>query len=139
MPCSSVRLDTHKYILVKFLRKKDLVLNTEISNKAEIYFDYNPPIITNIASSIIKESVGTIEVKAQEEFVVYPNPSSGTIRVLSLQEGTLRIINTLGNTLKTQTLKKGINTIQCTELKTGAYILTVETGQGTQQSKLIIE
>jgi hypothetical protein len=88
---------------------------------------------------VITQNVGVLEVEAQEELVVYPNPSTGTIRVSSVQEGTLKIMNVLGRIVTTKTIKAGINTIHCTDLETGVYLLNLETEQGVQQSKLIIE
>lgn len=56
------KLGCHGY--VKFLIKplSTLTAGTIINNKAAIYFDYNAPIITNVAQTVIKNVVTPVEL-----------------------------------------------------------------------------
>jgi len=50
---------------------------TQIKNKADIYFDYNTPIVTNTTINTLVSSVGIEEVASSSDNVkVYPNPFS---------------------------------------------------------------
>lgn len=45
---------SHGFVLFKIKPKTTVALNTVIPNKAAIYFDYNAPVITNTANTLIK-------------------------------------------------------------------------------------
>ncbi|HPI55645.1 MAG TPA: hypothetical protein PLU10_13185, partial [Chitinophagaceae bacterium] len=47
------------FLTYKIKSKSNLVLADVINNQAEIYFDFNPPIITNIASTQVMNTVTT--------------------------------------------------------------------------------
>lgn len=82
--------DSHGFVTFDILRKKDLPIGTEIFNKAAIFFDFNPPIITNQVRSVVHVFTG-IEPKNQaiqaESWQLFPNPNWG---IFSLRyNGTL--------------------------------------------------
>jgi len=53
--------------------------NFEIKNKAFIYFDQNPPIITNEVVSRYEDKPLSIKKQRINDVLVYPNPSSGEL------------------------------------------------------------
>ncbi len=69
---------SHGFITYKIAPKKGLAENTLIENTAGIYFDFNPPIITNTTQSVmVSELPKTTSVKElvnQQVIKVYPNP-----------------------------------------------------------------
>ncbi len=50
-------IKSHGYVTFRIKPKTNLALNTTIPNKANIYFDYNSPIVTNTAVTTITEPV----------------------------------------------------------------------------------
>lgn len=46
---------SHGFIAFKIKPSSSLVTGSKIENKADIYFDFNPPITTNFAATVIKE------------------------------------------------------------------------------------
>ncbi len=67
---------SHGFVTFKIKRKANLALGTEIKNKAEIYFDFNEPIVTNTTTNIISFLIdGTIDKKASSAGNVFPNPA----------------------------------------------------------------
>ena len=67
--------------------KMNLPLKTKIKNRAAIYFDFNPPVITDYSSicldsaerdtiSVVESIVSTSKLIPDEHPTVYPNPSS---------------------------------------------------------------
>jgi len=47
---------------------------SEVTNKAYIYFDYNPPVITNDAFVTLDEHLNTQEISLTDDYDLYPNP-----------------------------------------------------------------
>ncbi len=67
-----------------------VVLDDEFDNQASIYFDFNDPIITNVAESIVYDpSVAVSEVQGESEVLIYPQPAKDllTIDVSELVRG----------------------------------------------------
>ncbi len=67
------------FVQFRIKQKKDVPIGTKIENSAGIYFDYNAPIITNLATHTISKpifnTVKTIEIINQTVLVeVSPNP-----------------------------------------------------------------
>lgn len=60
LPASSVdEPGSHGYVAFKIKTRGNLVLGDSLKNNAAIYFDYNLPVITNTAASVISEDVYT--------------------------------------------------------------------------------
>ena len=51
-----------------------------IVNQALVYYDYNPPKVTNKTNIVVKPKT-TITIKESKSFVIYPNPSKGVIKI----------------------------------------------------------
>ncbi|MES1181245.1 MAG: hypothetical protein ABUL44_00465, partial [Flavobacterium sp.] len=50
---------SHGYVAFKIKTKNNLVIGDSVNNKAAIYFDFNPPVITNIATTIVSHASST--------------------------------------------------------------------------------
>ena len=75
---------------------------TSILNDADIYFDFNEPVITNQTLHTVNKwlnayPVGIAQVPNSSEgfYSVYPNPTSGTIRIKQKEVSTLTEITVL--------------------------------------------
>ncbi len=85
----------------------NLLPGTEITNEADIYFDENPPIITNQTLHTIFEGfvnvAGLEEISKKEtDLLVFPNPSNGkfTLQSQYILEGQYGIYNQQGKLIK---------------------------------------
>jgi hypothetical protein len=67
--------ESHGFVSYTIKRKKGLVAGTELLNQADIYFDYNEPVITNTAKARIMSPTSTIEKAATVNGNVFPNPA----------------------------------------------------------------
>ncbi|MBL7794704.1 MAG: T9SS type A sorting domain-containing protein [Saprospiraceae bacterium] len=81
LPDSSANeLASHGLVQFSIYPVADLPPGTVISNQAGIYFDFNPPIVTNYAETWVQTTVGVHQpVFAQEKIRLWPNPGSGDI------------------------------------------------------------
>jgi uncharacterized repeat protein (TIGR01451 family) len=110
----------------------NLAQGTEITNDADIYFDFNDPIITNTTTHRIYE--GFVAVADLEEMMietsglaVYPNPSNGSFTLVLDKEigaGSYSLYNQLGKIVKTGMITGKKTTIEL-DLNGGMYYLMV--------------
>jgi uncharacterized repeat protein (TIGR01451 family) len=78
------------------------LIGTTIENTAAIFFDFNAPIITNTAETIIEVETSAVSASGSTLVVeAFPNPTSGVIRIhihpaQKTNGALLRIYNSLG-------------------------------------------
>lgn len=115
------------YVVFKIKTKSDLVLGDTVSNTAGIYFNYNPPVITNTASSTFT-ALAIDNTELAKLVSLYPNPAEQTLFIKSdgLQIDSVAIFNLLGQEVMkvTGTNLREINTAK---LAAGTYILQAKT------------
>jgi uncharacterized repeat protein (TIGR01451 family) len=112
----------------------DLAPGTEITNDADIYFDFNAPITTNTTVHRIYEgfvSVAALEEMSKEEagILVYPNPNNGEFTIVQENNsvGNYSIFDQQGRVVKTGILE-GQKTPINLDLHNGIYYLMVGDG-----------
>jgi len=120
-----------------------MAIGDSLINNAYIYFDENPPVITNYAS--VKR---IIEVRENEELLrangasllVYPNPTENKIFLKNISNIPLSVViyNVLGCKITTLIIdKQSVLTYDLPQLEAGIYLLNVkETGVSL---KLMVE
>ena len=126
------------YIVFKIKTKSTLVLGNTFSNLANIYFDYNFPIVTNNYTTTIQNSLGLSENELYKNIIIYPNPAKNTIN-FETKETILKIeiYDISGRILSSNSVIE--NKIDISNLKIGNYILKVFTVNGVMSSKIIKE
>lgn len=129
------------YVAFKIKTKSTLVLGNTFSNTANIYFDYNFPIVTNTATT-------TIAVLSNQDFdfgsyfTVYPILAKDVLHLYTKNEiglKTINIYNTLGQMVMVVINPENNATIDVANLKTGTYFIKVITNKGTANTKFIKE
>lgn len=114
------------YVLYKIKLRNDLVLNDVFENSASIYFDFNFPIYTNVASTTISNILSNNDFIEGENIKAYPNPVSDYLYFNNLTNGKINKIlmfNGIGQLVfeSVQDLRK----IDMTDFKSGVYILKI--------------
>ena len=127
------------YVAFKIKTKPTLVLGDTFSNTASIYFDYNFPIVTEPAVTVIA-------VLAKQDFVfenyfrIYPNPASDVLKIESKQNievQSISIYNTLGQVVLVVPNAKATKVVDVSGLQTGNYFIKIHTDKGTSNAKFI--
>lgn len=135
--------ESHGFVQFKLNRKAGLPPGTVISNKAYIYFDYNPAIITNTASATLTLPVGLNDNHASNSMTVYPNPSTGKLNILfakPIARGTVEIQSILGEKILKQNIHNRSEMVITPEnISDGIYFVKVFDGNETLCRKLIIK
>jgi uncharacterized repeat protein (TIGR01451 family) len=132
-PSSEDEPGSNGYITFKIKPISTIAIDDVIENTADIYFDFNFPIVTNTVSTTVT-ALATSDFDTVT-FTIYPNPTT-TFLYISLNDTNnvkeVTVYNTLGQKLLTTI---NTNTIDVSTLSQGTYFITVETdnGKATQQ------
>lgn len=126
------------YVSFKIKTKSTLNLGDTFSNTANIYFDYNHPIITNIYTTSVQNTVlATSEIsKDNSNIIIYPNPVKDVLNIQSKHEIVkAEIYDTTGRILNSASVKG--NSINVSELTKGNYIIKLSTKDKSFTQKFI--
>jgi Leucine-rich repeat (LRR) protein len=127
------------YVAFKIKTKAALVVGDTFSNTANIYFDYNLPIVTNTYTTTVATLVAQ-DFEFGNLFTLSPVPAKNSLTITSKQEvvmSSVSIYNTLGQLVQVNTNPN--QTIDVSDLKTGSYFIKIITDKGTTGSKFIKE
>ncbi|WP_456437355.1 T9SS type A sorting domain-containing protein [Psychroserpens sp.] len=132
--------ESHGYIVYKIKPQSNVDVGDVILGTADIYFDFNPAIITNTADTVFVENLSIEEYELN--FVsVFPNPTNNELFIVNKGAGTLQeitIVNIEGRLLISE--RKFINqrpSIDLSNIKIGLYFVTIKTTLGIQTFKII--
>jgi hypothetical protein len=130
---------SHGQIHYQIRQKNGNQIGDVIKNKAYIYFDYNPPIITNETVNTIYQPTGIKNTTAiRNQVVIYPNPASTEVYIdaeqafseITLFNQQLSVIDKQ-NFVSTKTKKLNISS-----LNNGIYFIKTITGE---MKKLVVQ
>lgn len=125
------------YVAFKIKTKSNLTVGSSFSNTANIYFDYNFPIVTNTATTTI-QALGNSDFEFNDYFTLSPVPTNDVLHFdtkQSISVSSLSIYNTLGQLILVETNPS--NPIDVSNLKTGNYFIKVISDKGTSVGKFI--
>lgn len=108
--------------------KQNVQLGDEILNSANIYFDFNPPIITNKASVKIMNLTSVIE-NSLINAKLYPNPTTGLIYIESDISLSRVIVFSVQGSKLLEFHEPPVTSIDLRSLKPGIYHIQLVDGQ----------
>jgi uncharacterized repeat protein (TIGR01451 family) len=117
----------------------DLIINSEINNTAYIYFDFNPPIVTNTTTNT-NGYLGIVvnEVDNNLKFNIFPNPTNGEFTIDLSEKSMVKIYSVIGDLIYKDEVQKDQN-IDLSNFRKGIYTIQVETPKYICCKKLILE
>ena len=120
----------------KVKTKSTLPLLTNINNTAFIYFDFNPAIKTNTATTVV-EPLGINETENASVLQLYPNPNNGSFTLHTTNQigQAWQLTDVLGRPMAQGVIEKEYELIQLKGSNAGVYIFTC----AGQQIRLIVE
>lgn len=126
------------YVSFKIKTKPNLVVGNTFSNSANIYFDYNFPIVTNNYITTVQNTLGLQENDFINNISVYPNPVKNILNFKTEHNiSKIEVYDIAGRILSSNLVSE--NKIDLNNLKTGNYILKLYTEKGIMNSKIIKE
>jgi len=131
-------IGAHGNVIFKIKTRSDLQIGSEVENAADIFFDYNFPIVTDPARTRF-ETLSTTGFST-ELVKVYPNPASNFVQIQS--EKPLKSIELYDIQGRLLLVKETINkneTINLSEQTSGIYLLKVISENGSILKKIMKE
>jgi uncharacterized repeat protein (TIGR01451 family) len=127
------------YVVFKIKTKPTLVLGDTFSNTANIYFDYNFPIVTNTYTTTVA-ALGNQDFEFNSVFSLSPVPTKDRLTISTKQDvvmSSINIYNTLGQLVQVNTNPS--DTIDVSSLKTGSYFIKIVSDKGSATGKFVKE
>ncbi|HEY1192969.1 T9SS type A sorting domain-containing protein, partial [Flavobacterium sp.] len=128
------------YIAFKIKTKPTLKVGDSFTNDANIYFDYNFPILTNEATSTFKTTLSISDFDFSKYFILYPNPSDQVLNISKTQDIEIKsfgIYDILGQLIIAVPDAKTISNIDVSRLEKGNYFIKVKSDRGNSSMKFI--
>ena len=141
LPVSVANTDIGKgYINFKIKPISGYAVGDIIPNTASIYFDTNPPIITNTYTTEFVQTLNTQYYDFSNLFSLSPVPAKNVLTITTKQAieiNSISIYNTLGQLV--QVITNPNETIDVSGLKTGSYFIKIVSEKGTAIGKFVKE
>ncbi len=128
------------YVAFKIKTKPTLVVGDTFTNEANIYFDYNFPILTNKATSTFQTTLATQDFEFLNYFTVFPNPANEDLNITNAKNivvQSITVYDVLGQLVIAIPNAKSVSTIDVSNLKTGNYFIKVKSDKGSSSTKFI--
>ena len=127
---------SHGFVAFKIKTKNNLTIGNSVSNKADIYFDYNFPITTNEATTTFATlGVNQIENKS---VVVFPNPVQDILTITSKGNLTsIQLLDVQGRLIATYLENEEKATINLSDKASGVYFVKIFTENGVKLEKIV--
>lgn len=126
------------YIAFKIKTKSTLAVGNSFANEANIYFDYNFPILTNKATSTFRTLV-TEDFTLSNSLIIYPNPVENILNINSTEDvqiESLLIYDVLGRLIIAMP-NVNDSKINVATLQKGTYIVKANSNKGSSNIKFI--
>jgi len=142
VPESVDELESIGYVYFKIKPFPGFTVGSVIPNTASIFFDTNPPIITNTFQT---EFVDQLSVPSLEttHFQIYPNPVREMMYIQSTSTETLssiRLFNMLGKeVLQLNHIHSTATQINLSGLQSGIYLIELTSEHGTTTTKKVVK
>ncbi|MCE3296282.1 MAG: conserved repeat domain protein [Crocinitomicaceae bacterium] len=138
---------SHGFLTYTVQQNPNLPEGTVLRNEADIYFDFNDPIITNETqhqvSYFISQFISLTELETSSEIIrLFPNPAKEEVTLLfdSPNEFSYRLRNLSGQKLLEKQKLSGIETkLDLSSFSKGVYFIEVDVNGKTEIFKLILD
>jgi uncharacterized repeat protein (TIGR01451 family) len=130
--------DKHGFVAFKIKTKPTIALGDAITNKADIFFDYNFPITTNTASTQVVASLNPSEGGKPNSMVfdITPNPVTDILNLKTdITIEKCEIYDNLGRVLQSSGVQN--QQINVAHLPKGSYFIKVFGGNGSAVARFV--
>ncbi|HRO99950.1 MAG TPA: T9SS type A sorting domain-containing protein [Flavobacteriales bacterium] len=133
---------SHGFVGFRIRPRLPVLPGTSIENIANIYFDFNPPIITepSVLTAEFSTAAGGV-AGSQASFIVFPNPATHSVDVRTDGAALQRIslLASDGRLILTRTQNSTHGHIDLADVAAGTYLLQVEASNGTVHRTSLIK
>jgi hypothetical protein len=128
------------YIAFKIKTLPTLVVGNTFTNAASIYFDYNFPVVTKLASSTFNVSLATPDFEFAKYFTLYPNPTKSVLNISTketIEVKSISIYNPLGQLVLVIPNAEKVSKIDVSSLTTGNYFIKINSDKGSSNARFV--
>jgi len=130
---------SHGYITYKIKAITSIAVGDVIPNSANIYFDFNAPIATNIATTTITPNLGT-ENFAFSDFNYFPNPVKNILFLKNTKTiNSVEITSLVGQTVLSKKVMDVQAEINLSDLANGIYFVKITAENQEKTVKIVKE
>lgn len=130
---------SHGYVAFKIKTKADLTLGNAVSNKADIYFDYNFPIETNTATSTVETLLSNNSFE-NTSVKIAPNPVKTQLRIISKDTiSSVQLYDVQGRIIATMMANDKQVDFDLSQKANGVYFVKIYTVKGVKVEKVVKE
>ncbi|WCO02375.1 T9SS type A sorting domain-containing protein [Psychroserpens ponticola] len=123
-------------VVFKIKTLNSLSIGDSVSNKADIYFDYNYPIETNIATTTF-DALSVDEFGLKNSVSVYPNPTNGQLFINSTYKiDDIILYDIQGRKVEGFNVSE-TNMLNISSVSKGVYFLEITSVKGKSTKKII--
>lgn len=134
-------IGSNGYVVFRIKPKSDLVVGDFIDGQAQIFFDFNAPIITNVVSTqVVEDNLSVNDYNLDLTLELFPNPAKSSLNIKSSQSiSDYKIVDSKGRVIQFQNrIHKSELSIDIRELSNGIYFVNLQTEFGLVVKKIII-
>lgn len=119
---------SHGSIHYRMAPKNTLTLGDQLTNRGDIYFDYNAPVLTNTTVTTVELSASIEEGAKRNGLAVAPSPSTGLVNLswsdARLNNSRLTVTDALGRVVHASSMAANSNTrsLDLSFLPAGSYV-----------------
>jgi len=119
--------NSHGYVRFAMKPVSDLMLGESVSNVANIYFDFNEPVITNEAVFTVESStaIDPLGGAAPSGVELWPNPVEDLLRVQAEVQGAVEVLDVTGRVMLRERMKGTPCMLDVRALAPGRYTLRI--------------
>lgn len=110
---------------------------TVIENSASIYFDYNSPVLTNTAQSVIDWSVGVEIISSSPLLEAFPNPTTDQLTIQTGETCEFEIFSAMGQLVQSSRFNSSSSMINTGGFAPGIYLLSIKNHPEIKPLKII--
>jgi len=127
---------SHGFVAFKIKTKNTVTTGDSVSNKADIFFDYNFPITTNTATSVF-------QLLARDQFEdasvsLHPNPVKNALTITANDNiKSIQLYDVMGRLIETDLQNSNTVQFDVSKQASGIYFVQITTGKGTKTEKII--
>ncbi len=120
---------SHGFVKFRMQPMSTLTLGESVANIANIYFDFNEPVITNAAVFSVNNNVGVVEAEVNG-MRIYPNPATDELILVvntASANATVEVVDVTGRVVFRSFTSVQATRVDVSSLKPGCYHVRVAT------------
>ncbi|TRW25206.1 T9SS type A sorting domain-containing protein [Flavobacterium zepuense] len=126
-------------VLFKIKTLGTLSVNSEVTQQADIYFDYNWPVLTNEANTVFGV-LNTRDFVVDQSVKIYPNPANAVINIQTDSAiNSMQLYDIQGRLLQAISGNGNKAIVDVSGRAKGLYFLKITTEKGTKVEKVMVE